>query len=51
MLSSGATHLLLHQDAYLGQEWRYVAAWIERMGGRLAVQFEDGARLYEVPRR
>ena len=48
--SSGATHLLLHEDAYRSGEWRAVSAWALGKGARQVVQFEDGARLFEVPR-
>lgn len=50
VLGTGATHLLLHEDAYLRDERYYVQTWAEAHGAKLAVEFTDGARLYMLPR-
>lgn len=48
--SSGATHVLLHVNAYHEPEGRAVAAWLDAKGARATVGFDDGDFLYELPR-
>jgi hypothetical protein len=51
LVTSGATHLLLHVNAYHAPEGRAVASWLENQGARATVGFDDGDVLFVLPRR
>ena len=46
---SGATHAIVHENAFLGDEDDRIGAWLERHGARLRGKFEYD-RLYELKR-
>lgn len=48
--TSGATHVLLHVDAYRQPEGRAVASWLQDQGARVAAGFDDGDLLLVLPR-
>lgn len=50
LVTSGATHVLLHVNAYHAPEGRAVASWLENQGARATVGFDDGDVLYVLPR-
>ncbi|MFN7978646.1 MAG: hypothetical protein U0P30_10945 [Vicinamibacterales bacterium] len=50
IVTSGATHLLLHVNAFHPPEGRAVANWLENQGARATVGFDDGDLLYVLPR-
>ncbi len=51
MTSAGATHVLLHQGAYVPTEGAAVSDWMSMRGGRLVAEFSDGDKLFALPRR
>jgi hypothetical protein len=50
LTSAGATHVLLHLNAYHDPEGRAVASWLDTQGARAIVAFDDGDVLYVLPR-
>jgi hypothetical protein len=48
--ASGATHVLVHEYAFLGNEGRLYSDWAQRHGGRLLLGTVEGDMLFEVPR-
>ncbi len=51
LTSAGATHVLVHEPSYRSPEGPAVSAWVLSRGGRLAVEFSDGDKLFALPRR
>ncbi|MCU0256398.1 MAG: hypothetical protein MUF60_06625 [Vicinamibacterales bacterium] len=49
LLASGATHVVLHEDAYLAPELADLRQWLER-GGATALARFDTATVYRLPR-
>lgn len=50
ILSSGATHVLLHLDGYKDGEANLVGTWLQAHGARFTTAFDDQAVLFAVPR-
>lgn len=51
LVTSGATHVLLHTSAYHAPEGPAIAAWLESIGARASAGFEDGDVLFVLPPR
>ena len=51
MRSSGATHLLVHRDAYPPPEGPAVIGWARLAGAIPVVEFADGDVLFALPPR
>lgn len=47
--SSGATHVVLHLDAYTKDEGAAATGWLLSRGARMTTAFDDGSLLFEVP--
>ena len=50
LTTAGATHVLVHERAYLDTEGPAVSVWVANQGARLVVEFSDGDKLFELPR-
>lgn len=50
LAASGATHAVVHETAFLGDEGARLSAWLEARGARLLAEL-DGDRLFELPAR
>ena len=49
--TAGATHVLVHERGYPAPEGPAISSWVMSRGGRLAVEFSDGDKLFTLPRR
>lgn len=49
--TAGATHVLVHESAYPGQEGRAVTSWLGTHGARREATFADGDVLLALPHR
>lgn len=47
---TGATHAVVHEDAFRNQDGRTVSDWLERHGGRLVASFGSD-KVFELPAR
>ena len=47
--TAGATHLLVHERAYVPLEGPAVTAWAQSHGARLVAEFSDGDKLFALP--
>ena len=50
VVASGATHVLIHEYAFLGTEGKRYSAWAQQQGGRPLLGTLEGDMLFEVPR-
>jgi hypothetical protein len=50
VVASGATHVLVHEYAFLGTEGKRYSEWAQRQGGRFLLGTLEGDMLFEVPR-
>ena len=50
VLESGATHVLVHEYAFLGNEGKLYTDWAQRHGGKLLLGTVEGDMLFAVPR-
>ena len=48
--TSGATHVLLHVDAYKAPEGPAVASWLTTQGARVVASYDGGDMLFALPR-
>ena len=48
--TSGATHALLHVDAYKAPEGPAVASWLTTQGARVVASYDGGDMLFALPR-
>ena len=49
--NSGATHVVVHERAYLPPEGAQVSSWLMNHGARLVADFSDGDKLFALPPR
>ena len=50
LTTAGATHVLVHERAYLNTEGPAVSVWVANQGARLVAEFSDGDKLFALPR-
>jgi hypothetical protein len=48
--TAGASHVLVHARAYHSPEDQAILTWLDTMGARRVVAFEDGDWLFALPR-
>jgi len=48
--TAGATHLLVHERAYVPLEGPAVSTWAQSHGARLVAEFSDGDKLFVLPK-